>query len=55
MVNRQGRGVSRGEKAEANEQHESIISALRAAALKWEFGQITFVVGDRGLVVESDF
>ena len=41
--------------AEANEQHKSIISALKAAAPKWEFEQIYFVVGNRGSVVESDF
>jgi len=41
--------------AEANEQHKSIISALKAAALEWEFEQINFVVGNRGSVVESDF
>ena len=34
--------------AEANEQHKSIINALRATALKWEFEQINFVVGDHG-------
>ena len=41
--------------AEANEQHKSIISALKAAAPKWEFEQMNFVVGNRGSVVESDF
>jgi len=43
--------------AEANEQHKSIIGALKVAALKWEFEQINFVVGNRGLdsVVEGDF
>jgi len=41
--------------AEANEQHKSIIGALRPAALKWEFEQINFVVGNRGSVFESDF
>jgi len=41
--------------AEANEQHKSIISALKAAAPKWEFEHINFVVGNRGSVVESDF
>ena len=39
--------------AEANEQHKSIISALKVAALELEFEQINFVVGNRGLVVES--
>jgi len=41
--------------AEANEQHKSIISALKAAAPKQEFEQINFVVGNCGSVVESDF
>jgi len=41
--------------AEANEQHKSIISALKAAAPEWEFEQMNFVVGNRGSVVESDF
>jgi len=41
--------------AEANEQHKSIISALKAAALECEFEQIKFVVFNRGSVVESDF
>ena len=41
--------------AEANEQYKSIIDALKAAAPKWEFEQINFVVGNRGSVVESDF
>jgi len=41
--------------AEANEQHKSIIGALKAAAPEWEFEQINFVVGSRGSVVESDF
>ena len=41
--------------AEANEQHKSIISALKAATLKWEIEQIKFVVDKRGSVVESDF
>jgi len=41
--------------AEANEQHKSIISALKAAAPEWEFEQINFVVGNRGSVNESDF
>jgi len=33
----------------------SIIGALKAAAPKWEYEQINFVVGNRGSVVESDF
>ena len=41
--------------AESNEQHKGIIGVLRAAALKWEFVLINFVVGNRRLVVESDF
>ena len=41
--------------AEANEQHKTIIGALKAAASKWEFEQIDFVVGNCGSVVESDF
>jgi len=41
--------------AEANEQHKSIICALKAAAPEWEFEQINFVVGNRGSVVESNF
>ena len=41
--------------AEAHEQHKSIIGALKAAAPKWEFEQIKFVVGNRGPVVESNF
>jgi len=42
-------------KAEANEQHKSIIIALKVATLEWEFEQINFVVCNRGSVVESDF
>jgi len=34
--------------AEANEQHQSIISALKAAAPEWKFEQINFVVGNHG-------
>jgi len=41
--------------AEGNEQHKSIIGALKAAAPEWKFEQIDFVVGNRGSVVESDF
>jgi len=46
--------------AEAHEQHKTvtIISAavtLKAAAAKWEFEQINFVVGNSRLVVKSDF
>jgi len=32
--------------AEANDQHKSIISALKSAVPKWEFEQINFVVGN---------
>jgi len=39
--------------AEANEQHKSIIGALKTAAPKWEFEQIDFVVDNCGSVVES--
>jgi len=41
--------------AKANEQHKSIISALKVAAPEREFEKIACVVGNRGLVVESDF
>ena len=40
--------------AEADEQHKSIISALKVAVREWKFEQINFVVGNRGLVVESE-
>ena len=40
---------------EADEQHRSIIEALRAAAPEWTFEQINFVAGRRGAVVEDDF
>jgi len=40
---------------EANEQHRSIIKALKVAALEWTFEQINFVTGRRGAVVEDDF
>jgi len=43
------------QKNEANEQHRSIIEALRAAAPEWTFEQINFVAGRRGAVVEDDF
>jgi len=33
--------------AEANEQHKSIIGALKAAAPKWESEQINFAMGNR--------
>ena len=40
---------------EANEQHRSIIEALRATAPEWTFEQIDFVAGRSGAVVEDDF
>ena len=40
---------------ESNEQHRSIIEALRAAAPEWTFEQINFVAGRRGAVVEDGF
>ena len=40
---------------EVNEQHNSIIGALKAAAPECEFEQISFVVGNRGSVLERDF
>ena len=40
---------------EANEQHRSIIEALRAAAPEWTFEQINFVAGRSGAVVEDNF
>jgi len=40
---------------EANEQHQSIIEALKAVAPEWTFEQINFVAGRRGAVVEDDF
>ena len=38
---------------ETNEQHRSIMKALRAAAPEWTFEQINFVTGRRGAVVED--
>jgi len=40
---------------EANEQHRSIIEALKAAAPEWTFEPIDFVAGRRGALVEDDF
>jgi len=40
---------------EANEQHKSIIEAIKAAALEWTFEQISFVARRRGVVVEDAF
>jgi len=48
-------GFPQVKEAEANEQHKSIIGALKAAALEWKFEQINFVVGNRRSVVQSDF
>jgi len=39
---------------EANEQHKSIIEALKAAAPELTFKQILFVAGRRGAVVKDD-
>jgi len=44
----------RVKKDEANEQHKSIIEALKAAALEWTFEQINFVAGRRGAVAKDD-
>jgi len=41
-------GFLKVKEAEANEQHKSIIGALRAAAPEWEFEQMNFVVSNRG-------
>jgi len=40
---------------EANEQHNSIIEALKAAAPEWPFEQINFVARRRGAVAKDDF
>ena len=48
-------GLLEVEEAETKEQHNSIISALKATAPEWKIEQINFVVGNRGLVVESEF
>jgi len=40
---------------EANEQHKSIIEALKAAAPEWTFEQMNFVAVGCGAVVEDDF
>jgi len=37
------------------DQHKSIIEALKATAPEWTFEQINFVAGRRGAVVEDDF
>jgi len=40
---------------EANEQHKSIIEALKAAGPDWTFEHVNFVAGRRSAVVEDDF
>ena len=45
----------RVKEVEANEQHKSIIEALKVAAPEWIFETINFVAGRRGAVVEDDF
>ena len=40
---------------DANEQHKSIIEALKAAAPEWTFKQINFVAESYGAVVEDGF
>ena len=40
---------------QANEQHKSIIKALKAAAAEWMFEQINFVAGRCGAAVEDNF
>ena len=60
-VNRQGRGERSKSKRAAQKHHWcaqsscSEVGTLRAAAPKWELEQISFVVGNCGLVVECDF
>jgi len=49
------KGFLEVKEAEANEQHKSMIGALKAAASKLEIEQINFVVGNHGSVVEIDF
>jgi len=49
------RNFVRVKEDKANEQHKSIVEALKAAALKWMFEEINFVSGRRGAVVENDF
>ena len=46
-------GLLEMKEADANEQHKGIIGALKVAVPNWEFEQINFVVGNRGLVVFS--
>ena len=40
---------------DANEQHKSIMEALKAAAPEWTFERMNFVARRRGAVVEDDF
>jgi len=42
------------DESRSNEQHKSIINALKAAAHEWTFEQINFVAGSRSAVVEDD-
>ena len=49
-----GRPTLRVNEIEANEQHNSIIEAFKAAAPEWTFEQINFVAGRRGAVVKDD-
>ena len=39
---------------QANEQHKSMIEALKAAAPEWTFKRINVVAGEYGAVVEDD-
>ena len=48
-------GFLETKEAAANEKHSSIIEVLRAVADGWVVMQISFVAGNRGLVMESDF
>jgi len=41
--------------SEANAQRKSIISALRAAAPKWEFEQMNFVVGNCNEIMQRQW
>jgi len=42
-------------KDEVNEQHKSIIKALKVAAPEWTFVRIILVAGRRGAVLKDDF
>ena len=48
-------GFQEVKEAESNEKRNSIVCALKAAAPEWEFEQISFVLGNRGSGVKSDF